>query len=144
MITNLSWFSFLQRLLSALANRLVLCAFADNVVSKLSYDHRCLLLSLQENADTRMFLFIQDVSRQGAQSVKFKMTFTDFIVITSTIFSNLNLEEFWIELGPGKTKLTIRILKEKRVKLYSFFIHSQCLTKFPILTVKEKTLQIVE
>ena len=54
-----------------------------------------------EEANTRMFLHLKDLSATGHCKVSLKTVDTDVVVIAISLFDKLDLEELWIEFGTG-------------------------------------------
>ena len=57
-----------------------------------------------EEADTRMFLHVKHAVEEGHQKICIKTVDTDVVAIAISMFSQLNVEELWIEIGTGKNK----------------------------------------
>ena len=69
------------------------------------YNSSFIVPCTQEEADTRVFLHLQDMSRQGIRSIKIRTVNTDVVVIAIALFSKLSLKELWIEFGTGNNKV---------------------------------------
>ena len=55
-----------------------------------------------EEADTRIFVHVSDIARNGAKRVTITSTDTDVIVIALYAFRYLNLDELWVNFGHGQ------------------------------------------
>ena len=64
-----------------------------------------------EEADTRMFVHVKNMANSGHQKVMIKTVDTDVVIIALALFSELNLEELWIEFGNGKDRRWLPIHK---------------------------------
>ena len=83
---------------------MIICAFDETVFCNQPYNSSFIVPCTQEEADTRVFLNVQDISRQDIRSIKIRTTDTDVVVIAIALFSRLNLKELWIEFGTGNNK----------------------------------------
>ena len=86
-------------------SKLIICAFDETVICNQPYNTSFIVPCTQEEADTRVFLHVQEMSRQGIWSIKIRTVDTDVVVIAIALFSRLNLKELWIELGTGNNKV---------------------------------------
>ena len=64
-----------------------------------------------EEADTRVFLHVNDMSLQGHTKITVRTVDTDVLVIAVSVFARLKdqLEELWIDFGTGKHRQFIPI-----------------------------------
>ena len=101
---------------SAPQDRTVLCAFDNTVSCNTCFDLSEINPCSQEEADTRIFLHIFNMtSRQGIKKVKIRTVVTDVVVLAISTFRRLSLDYLWIDFGTGKSR-----------KLYAIHkIHSQ-------------------
>ena len=56
-----------------------------------------------EEADTRMFLHLEDAVQQGHDKVSIRTVDTDVVVLAITSAQRLNISELWIAFGAGKS-----------------------------------------
>ena len=64
----------------------LLCAYDDRVLSNQDHDLGMLSPCSQEEGDTRVFLHVQDMLRNGIRIVKLRTVDTDVIVIRISLF----------------------------------------------------------
>ena len=57
-----------------------------------------------EEADTRMFVHVDDISKNGLKKISVIATNTDVVVIALYAYQYLNLDELWIDIGRGKNQ----------------------------------------
>ncbi len=57
-----------------------------------------------EEADTRMFVHIKHAANRGHRKVTLRTVDTDVVVLSLSFFSELGVEELWIEFGVGKLR----------------------------------------
>jgi len=83
----------------------LLCAYDDKVLSNQDHDLGMLSPCSQEEGDTRVFLHVQDMVRNGIRLVKLRTVDTDVIVIGLSLFEMItDLQELWIDFGTGKNR----------------------------------------
>ena len=63
----------------------------------------------QEEADTCLFWHVKDASVNGIKKVMIITVDTGVVLITTFVFSSLELQELWIEFGSGKNKKCLPI-----------------------------------
>ncbi len=73
-----------------------------NVICKNQQDTSSLAPCTHEEADTRMFLHLEDAVRDGHNKVSIRTVDTDVVVLAVTSAQRLNLAELWIAFGVGK------------------------------------------
>ena len=99
-------FSLAENLISSAIDEAAftfVCTNMEGVVSNssqldLSMLHPC----THEEAGTRIFVHVSDISRNGAKRVTITSTDTDVIVIALYAFRYLNLDELWVNFGHGQ------------------------------------------
>ena len=62
------------------------------------YNRSFIVSCTQLEADTRVFLHEQDMSRQGIRNIKIRTFDADVVVIAIVLISRLNLKDLWVEL----------------------------------------------
>ena len=78
--------------------------------SDLSGGHKGLNVCNHEEADTRIFLHIDDITKQGHTSVMIKTVDTDVVVLAVALFNEIpNIQQLFIAFGTGKNFRTIEI-----------------------------------
>ena len=119
-IAPTNWNGFLRlnqnktELFAYLSKELMPCADDDTVLT-CAYATTCITSSGQmassfispcnhEEADTRVFLHVNDMSLQGHTKITIRTVDTDVLVIAISVFARLHcqLEELWIDFGTGK------------------------------------------
>ena len=80
-------------------NKLIICASDETVICNQLYRSNFIVPCTQEGANTRVFLHVQVMSRQGIQSIKIRPVDTDVVVIALALLSIFNLNKLWIEFG---------------------------------------------
>ena len=85
-----------------------------------------------EEADTRLFLHVQDCSRSGSR-VMIRSTDTDVIVLAVANFRRLPVQEIWIAFGVGKHfrylpahKIALQLGRQSSEALPMFHVFSGC------------------
>ena len=73
---------------------IVTCQQNDNVEFMSPTDH--------EEADTRVFLHVNDMSRKGITRVMIRTVDTDVFLLAISRYDRLNLAQLWIDFGSGK------------------------------------------
>ena len=86
-----------------------------------------------EEADTRIFVHINDMAMNGYKKIMIRTVDTDVVVIAIAKFVEMGLEEMWIAFGTGKSYRQIkihdivnRIGEEKSVALTFFHAFTGC------------------
>jgi hypothetical protein len=57
-----------------------------------------------EEADSRLFLHCKDLASHGHKEIVICTVDTDVVIIETSMFHKLNIQQFWIEFGVGKSK----------------------------------------
>ena len=99
-------FRFLKNNLIASApeDRTVLCALDDTVGCNTSFDLSEINPCSQEEADTKISLYIFNmVSKQG-KKVKIRTVDTDVVVLAVSTFHCLCTDHLWIDFGNGNNR----------------------------------------
>ena len=118
----------------------VLLHAEDVMVLACAYDTTCITNTKQmassfispcnhEEADTRVFLHINDMSLQGHSKIIIRTMDTDVLVLAVSVFARLKdqLEELWVDFGVGKHRKYVHVhvifnhLGESRARGLSFF-----------------------
>ena len=122
-----NWHGFLRldqnksELFSYLSKEILLCT-DDEIVVTCAYATNCITNDGQmvssfispcnhEEADTRVFLHVNDMSLQGYTKIIVRTVDTDVLVIAVSVFARLQgqLEELWIDFGTGKHRRFVPI-----------------------------------
>ena len=80
---------------------MVLATQGEHVISSSATEIDRLSPCNHEEADTRMFLHLKDLSEKGHRKITLKTVDTDVVVIALSQFHKLEIEELWIEFGTG-------------------------------------------
>jgi hypothetical protein len=83
----------------------------DRVTSNHEIESSRLERCNHEEADTRVFIHVNDASRNGMDRVKVVTVDTDVVVIALCVFPLLALSELWIEIGTGQHRRWLPIHK---------------------------------
>ena len=62
-----------------------------------------------EEADTRVFLHVNDMSRKGITNVMIRTVDTDVFLLAISLYDHLNLDQLWIDFGSGKQRCYLSI-----------------------------------
>ena len=126
--------------LFAYLSKEVLLHVEDDMVLTCAYDTTCITNTNQmassfispcnhEEADTRVFLHVNDMSLQGHSKITIRTVDTDVLVLAVSVFARLKdqLEELWVDFGVGKHRKYVPIhvifnnLGESRARGLTFF-----------------------
>lgn len=107
-------FAYLSKeLMVSTDNQIILtCAYATNCTTNNSHITSSFISPCNhEEADTRVFLHVNDMSLQGHSKITVRTVDTDVLVIAVSVFARLKeqLEELWIDFGTGKHRQFIPI-----------------------------------
>ena len=96
-------FSLAAKLLTTVVDAVDINLVCTNQESVLSNSQTLDLSTLQpcthEEADTRMFVHVDDISKNGLKKISVIATDTDVVVIALYAYQYLNLDELWIDFG---------------------------------------------
>jgi hypothetical protein len=90
-----------QNLVTGLYDKQIVATKDKEVLSNFALNTESINPCNQEEADSRLFLHVKDMSVNGHKKVQIKTVDTDVVVIAVTLFKDLGLEELWIEFGTG-------------------------------------------
>ena len=90
-------------------DKLVVATYLDHVKSNQQIPVETLSPCNHEEADTRMFVHLKQISQHGHSKVAIKTVDTDVVVIAVAVFHHLELEVLWIEFGTGKNRRWLTI-----------------------------------
>ena len=62
-----------------------------------------------EEADTRLFLHVKDMARKGFSSVMIRTVDTDVLLLSISLYDDLDLDQLWIDFGSGKQRCFLPI-----------------------------------
>ena len=82
-------------------HKMVLATQGENVIFSSTIDIDRFSPCNHEEANTRMFLHLKDFSATEHRKVSLKTVDTDVVVIATSLFHKLDLEELGIEFGTG-------------------------------------------
>ena len=124
-------FRFLSMEIFKLSDGEIISAYDDNVTSTADEDCSLLSPSDHEEADTRLFLHVNDMARKGLTRVMIRTVDTDVLMLSISLFDDLKLCELWIDFGSGKHRCYLPIHEMmldpvKRVGLRFFFAFTGC------------------
>ena len=88
------------------------------VISNGNVNESALVSCTQEEADTRIFLHILNLSVSGSTRVLVGTVDTDVAVIAVALFTRLSLKELWLWFGTGNNQQYI-----PNHLLYHYFMH---------------------
>ena len=122
-------FCFLSEHIKAEINtsNILITTFEDKVLTSSGVNVETVSPYNHEEVDTRVFLHALDMSRSGIQRIMIKTVDTDVIVLAVALFSELNLQELWIDFRSGQTQTYYAIheicnsLGEESAKAMLFF-----------------------
>ena len=83
-------------------NKQVISTHHVNVIRKNQQDISALAPCTHEEADTRIFLHLEDAVHQGHSRVSIRTVDTDVVVLAVASAQRLDLDELWIAFGVGK------------------------------------------
>ena len=114
-------------------DKVIVSTRLETVISNKLINTSALQPCNQEEADTRIFLHVKNISSQGYSKVTVITVDTDVIVIALGLFYDLELSELWIEFGAGKDKKWMPIHRyanklgeEKCRALFFWFAFTGC------------------
>ena len=124
----------------------IICTKLSEVVINSAIDLVSLLPCNHEEADTRIFVHVNDAANVGRQYISIKTVDTDVVVIAVGIFFELHIAELWIEYGAGRKRrwLPIHIYakylgKEKCMALLFWYAFTGCDTVSSFNSCGKKT-----
>ena len=80
----------------------VISTFGNSILSREPKDDSCLAPCDHEEADTRIFLHVQDASKEGNRRVLVRTVDTDVVVLAVSLFNTLDIDKLWVAYGVGK------------------------------------------
>ncbi len=96
-------FSFLATYISALdTGKQIITTHRAEVICTRSRDTSGLAPCSHEEADTRIFLHLEDAVKEGYTKVSVRTVDTDVLVLAVTAAQRLNTTELWVAFGTGK------------------------------------------
>ena len=102
----------------------MICAYDDTCISSSNeLDLSSLTPCNHEEADTRVFLHVKDMTQQGHTKMVIRTVDTDVLVLAVSVYEQLQeeMEELWVEFGAGKNKKFFPIQETlENVKLVVF------------------------
>ena len=124
-------FRFLSLEIFKLSDRAIISAYDDKVTSTTDEDITLLSPSDHEEADTCLFLHVNDMATEGFTRVMIRTVDTDVLMLSISLFDDLQLDELWIDFGSGKQRCYLPIHEMildpvKRVGLRFFFAFTGC------------------
>ena len=84
---------------------IMICAYDDTCISSRNkLDLSNLTPCNHEEADTRVFLHVKDMTKQGHRKKVIRTVDTDVLVLAVSVYEQLQeeVEELWVDLGAGK------------------------------------------
>lgn len=97
-------FSFLASSVANLAtNKHIITTQGTGILCSNRQDVSALAPCTHEEADTRIFLHLQDSVQQGYSKVSIRTVDTDVVVLAIASATRLNISELWIAFGAGKS-----------------------------------------
>ena len=81
---------------------MTLSTYHDNVLCNLPCDTSRLAPCTQEEADTRIFLYLEDIVKEGRDKVTIRTVDTDVVVFVVAASQRLSHIQLWIAYGVGK------------------------------------------
>ena len=66
-----------------------------------------------EEVDTRVFLHVKDMAKEGHRKMVIRTVDTDVLVLAVFVYEDLKdgIEELWVDLGAGKNRKFVSIHK---------------------------------
>ena len=86
---------------------ILICAYDDTCISSSSeLDSSNLTSCNHEEADTRVFLHVKDMTQQGHTKMVIRTVDTDVLVLAVSVYEQLQeeMEELWVDFGAGKNR----------------------------------------
>ena len=108
----------------------MICAYDDTCISSSNeLDLSSLTPCNHEEADTRVFLHVKDMTQQGHTKMVIRTVDTDVLVLAVSVYEQLQEEmgELWVDFGAGKnTKFfpiheTLEHIGECKARAFPFF-----------------------
>ena len=97
-------FSFLASNIADIdTNKHIITTQGTGVICSNRQDVSALAPCTHEEADTRIFLHLQDAVQQGYSKVSIRTVDTDVVVLAIASANRLNISELWIAFGVGKS-----------------------------------------
>ena len=124
-------FRFLSNELFELSNGDVISAFDNAVTSNATQNVYLVCPTDHEEADTRIFLHVNNMSKNGIKRVMMRAVDTDVLLLSITLYGHLSLDQLWIDFGSGKNRCFIPVHKVvldpiKKDGLRFFFAFTGC------------------
>ena len=124
-------FRFLSLEISKLSEGTIISAFDGTVTSQQNDNVEYISPTDHEEADTRVFLHVNDMSRKGITRVMIRTVDTDVFLLAVSLYDSLNLEQLWIDFASGKQRCYLPIHEMvldplKRNGLRFFFAFTGC------------------
>ena len=85
-------------------DHIVVCAFDNTVLFNREIDISHVSPCSHEEADTRVFLHLRDVSLHGYRKAMIRTVDIDVLLIAIALFSCLGLKQFWLDFRVGKNR----------------------------------------
>ena len=122
-------FRYLSTAISDLSEGSIICAYDDTTTA--GTENSSLAPTDHEEADTRIFLHIKEISRTGLKDIMIRTVDTDLIIIAISLYHSLDVSQLWIDFGSGKNRGFIPIHDiafdpVKRMGLRFFFAFTGC------------------
>ena len=124
-------FRFLSAEIFSLSNGRIICGYDDTVTSTHDEDTALLSPTDHEEADTRVFLHVKDMVSKGFRRVMVRTTDTDVLVLAISLFSELNIDELWLDFGTAKQRTFLPVHRMaldpiRRAGLRFFYCFTGC------------------
>ena len=125
------FFKYLSLKLSTLSDSKIICAYDDTVANKYDDDVTFLTPSDHEEADTRVFLHVKDITRKGLKNDMIHTVDTDVLILAISLYQSLGTDNLWVDFGSGKNRSIIPLHDVvldpiKRKGLRFFFCFTGC------------------
>ena len=122
-------FRYLSLKIGALSDGNINSAYDDTTTT--GFDNSFVAPSDHEEADTRLFLHIQDITRNGLKNIMIRTVDTDVLILAISLYQSLDTESLWVDFGSGKNRSIIPIHDivldpVKRKGLRFFFSFTGC------------------
>ena len=110
-----------------------MCAFDNTVLFNREIDISHVSPCSHEEADTRVFLHLRDISLHGYRKAMIRTVDIEVLLIAIALFSCLGLEQLWLDFGVGKNREYYSIhdlfsrLGEKKARGLLFFHAFSCI-----------------
>ena len=94
-------FRFFSLEISKLSEGTIISAFDGTVTCQQNDNVEFMSPTDHEEADTRVFLHVNDMSRKGITRVMIRTVDTDVFLLAISLYDRLNLEQLWIDFVSG-------------------------------------------